>query len=437
LVITGCSSSKTVTESSKPAANSDTPTVSSTGEPKLSGDFEMQYFVGGYGDAWFKEILAEFGKANPDLKIKQSAGSQIFEQLKPRWIQGDPPDIAYVGGAGANARTMFLDDQLMDLTSWIKDAKNIEGDNIVDSLIAKPEEYVAGKIFSIPLSFDSWGTFYDKALFKTNGWAAPTDFTSFLALADKIKAAGTMDVYMHTGVYPYYINGGLLDSTTVSMNNDDGSIITRINALEKGIFKSEPVMKALDRFVQLRDKGFIAKSSVALNHTDSQAQWLNHKAVFIPNGLWIENEMSKDIPAGFEFGFIPSIGQDPGGKYVAIPQTANIVVAKKAKNPEAAKAFIKFAFTKDASKKYAELSKAIFNVKVDLEDTKAPNVIKEASKMLNLPNTIIAPETVIPEDLVKVRNDATVALLAGTITTAEWGDRLEAAADKIRAKATK
>jgi N-acetylglucosamine transport system substrate-binding protein len=187
----------------------------------------------------------------------------------------------------------------------------------------------------------------------------------------------------------------------------------------------------------MRDKGFIAKSSVALNHTDSQAQWLNHKAAFIPTGLWVEGEMAKDVPQGFEFGFLPSIGQDKGGKMVSIPQTATMGIAKKAKNPEAAKAFLQFIFTKDASKKWAEMSKAIMNVKVDLEGTKAPTLIKEANKILVDPNTVIAPEVVIPEDLVKVRNDATIALTEGKITPQQWGDRVEEAADKIRAKATK
>ncbi|WP_409342893.1 ABC transporter substrate-binding protein [Paenibacillus sp. MBLB4367] len=436
----------------KPAATSakpsDSPKPSESAKPaesvkpadtgkKLTGEFEIQYFVGGYGDKWWKQIIGEFQKKYPDLKIKETAGPQINEQTKPRWIQGNPPDFVYIDGAGANPRTMYLDGQLMDLTDYLKDAKNVEGKKILDLLIAKPEEYTKGKYFTLPLVFGSWGTFYDKALFKKNGWETPTDWQSFLAVGDKIKAAGGMDVYMHTGVYPYYINGGMLDATTVAMNNYDGSIITRINDLEKGIFKSEPVVKALNRIVEMRDKGFIAKSSVALNHTDSQAQWLQHKAAFIPNGLWVENEMAKDIPAGFEFGFIPSIGQDKGGKYVAIPTTATVGIAKKAKNPEAAKAFIEYIFTEDASKKWAELSKAVMNVKTNLDNTNANALSKEANKYYSNPNTIVAPETVIPEDLVKVRNDATVALTEGKITPAEWGDRLEAAADKIRAKATK
>lgn len=419
------------TESAKPADST------KPSEGKLKGEFEVQYFVGGYGDAWWKQAIAEFQKQNPDLKIKESAGAKINDQMKPRWLQGNPPDFVYIDGAGSNTRQMVTDDQLMDITDWLKDAKNADGKKILDQLIAQPEEYKPGKLYAIPFVFGSWGTFYDKALFKSKGWEAPADFESFMALGDKIKAEGNMNVYIHTGVYPYYINGGLLDPTILAMNNYDTSIIKKINGLEKGVWKSEPVMKALDKIVRMRDKGFIDKGSPALNHTDSQSQWLQHKAAFIPTGIWVEGEMAKDIPAGFEFGFLPSIGQDKGGKFVANPYTSTVAVAKKAKNPEAAKAFIQFIFTEKQSKAWAELSKAPSNIKADLESTNATALTKEAAKFYNSPNTVVSPEVVIPEELVTARNNATVALTKGEITPQQWADRMEEATDKIRSKEKK
>jgi N-acetylglucosamine transport system substrate-binding protein len=420
---------KTGTDS-KPSATTTGGTTTSS-EPKLTGDFEIQYFVGGYGDAWWKEVIGEFQKKYPELKVKESAGAKINDQMKPRWIQGNPPDVVYIDGAGSNATQMVKDDQLMDLTDWFKTAKNADGDKISDLFIAKPEEYVTGKNHTLPLVFGSWGTFYDKAMFAKNNWEEPKDFPSFLAIAEKIKASG-VSPYIHTGVYPYYIAGGLLDSAIVSANKDDASILKKISALEPGIFKSEAVMKGLDKIVQLRDKGFIDAGSVSLNHTDSQALWLQHKAAFIPNGLWLENEMKKDIPQGFDFGFIPSVTQDKGGKYVAIPYTNTIGIAKKAKNPEAAKAFLQFAFTKQHAIRWAELTGALMNVKADLESSKASNVVKSAMKFYNSPNTIVAAEVVVPADVAKAREDAIVALTQGKITPAEWGDRLEKAAEKAR-----
>ncbi|CAM4121991.1 extracellular solute-binding protein [Paenibacillus alkaliterrae] len=439
LSLAGCGSNNANNPepTTKPTDSPQTTDNANEGAVKLTGDFEIQYFVGGYGDAWWKQVISEFQQLHPELKIKESAGAKINEQMKPRWIQGSPPDFVYIDGAGSNTRQMVTDDQLMDITDWLKEAENADGKKILDLLIAQPEEYQSGKFHAVPLVFGSWGTFYDKALFKEKGWEAPTDFESFLALGDKIKAEDEMSVYIHTGVYPYYINGALLDPAIVAMNNYDTSIIKRINSLEEGVWKSEPVVKALNQIVEMSEKGFIDKGSPALNHTDSQSQWLQHKAAFIPTGIWVESEMANDIPDGFEFGFLPSIGQDNGGKFVANPYISTVAIAKKAKNPEAAKAFLQYIYTEKNGKAWAELSKAPSNIKADLEGTNAPALTKEAAKYYNSPNTVVSPEVVIPEELVTARNNATVALTKGEITPEQWGDRLEEATAKIRAKEQK
>ncbi|MCD9024983.1 ABC transporter substrate-binding protein [Cohnella silvisoli] len=396
----------------------------------LTGDFEIQYFVGGYGDAWWKDVIDQFQKLNPDLNIKQSAGPKINDQMKPRWIQGSPPDLVYIDGAGSNPRQMIEDDQLLDLTDWIKEAKNADGEKILDVMIAQPEQY-GGKTYNIPLVFGSYGTFYDKALFEKNGWEVPADFESFLTLSEKIKAAG-ISPYVHAGIYPDYILGGFLYPAIISANGDNGDILKDMGDMKEGVFKSEPVLKALNQLREVASKGYIDQGAPAINHTDSQMQFLQHKAAMIPNGLWLESEMKNDAPADFKYGFVPSITQAKGGKYIALPYTSTMAVAKKAKNPEAAKAFIQFIFTKQASLNWAEKTGALMNVKVDLEASKAGETAKNAMKYYNSDNTVVAPVVVFNADVFKVMGDATIALSVGKIKPEEWADRVEAAAAKAR-----
>ncbi len=182
----------------------------------------------------------------------------------------------------------------------------------------------------------------------------------------------------------------------------------------------------------MRGKGYFDNASFGMSHTDSQMLFLQHKDAMIPNGLWLENEMKKDVPEGFKFGFIPSVMQKPGGKFVAIPYTSNIAIAKKAKNPDAAKAFIEFIFTKQAAVRWAELTGALMNVKADLESSGASDVVKTAMKYFNGSDTIVAPVFKLAADIEQAENDATIALLQGSITPEEWMDRMEKAAAKIR-----
>lgn len=431
----GSSSSSGGSASSEPSAApgaSASPTAEASAAPeatKLTGDFEIQYFVGGYGDAWWKKVVADFQTANPDLKIKVSAGPKINEQNKPRWIAGNPPDFVYIDGPELNDRQMVEDGQLEDLTEWIQSAQNIDGAPILDLLAQQPQQY-DGKIYNIPLVLNSWGIFWDKAFFQEKGWAEPTDFQSFLDVSAKISADGVTP-FIHTGKYPYYINGAFLYPAIVSANNDDYTILQDMASNKVEAYQSPAVLKALNQIVELRDKGFIDKASIQINHTDSQMMFLQHKDAFIPNGLWLPNEMSKDVPEGFQFGFIPSITQSAGGKVVANTSTATVAVAKNGKNKEAAKAFLQFIFSAAQASQWAELSGAPSNIKGDISSSNAPSFVKDAARYLTDSNTVVIPTITFSADVDKAMQDATDALTINTITPEEWVTRVTDVVKKV------
>ncbi|WP_256756644.1 ABC transporter substrate-binding protein [Cohnella sp. WQ 127256] len=439
--LTGCGSNKNEEASKSPSASPSASTPAATESAsapasespdntvKLSGDFEIQYFVGGYGDKWWKKVIADFQAANPDLNVKESGGPKINDQMKPRWIGGNPPDFVYIDGAGLNDRQMVEDGQLEDLTEWLKDAKNVDGELITD-ILAQPAQQFDGKVYNIPLVLNSWGIFWNKGLFAEKGWAEPTDFQSFLDVSDKIKAAGTTP-FIHTGKYPYYINGSILYPAIVSANNNDFTVLQDMAANKEEAFRSPAVLAALNKIVALRDKGFIDKASIQINHTDSQMLFLQNKDAFIPNGLWMPNEMSKDVPEGFNFGFIPSVTQDAGGKVVANTSTATVAIAKNGKNKEAAKAFLQFVFSKAQASQWAELSGAPSNIKGDISSSNAPSFVKDAAKFLTDPNTVVIPTITYNADVDKAMMDATDALTISKITPEEWVERVVAVAKKV------
>ncbi|OBZ11509.1 ABC transporter substrate-binding protein [Bacillus sp. FJAT-26390] len=414
---------------SAPAAETTVAPDAGNETTKLTGDFEIQYFVGGYGDKWWKKVIADFQAANPDLNIKESAGPKINDQNRPRWIGGNPPDFVYIDGPVLNDRQMVEDGQLEDLTDWLKEAKNVDGDLITD-ILAQPAQQFDGKVYNIPLVLNSWGVFWNKALFKEKGYTEPTDFQSFLDVSEKIKADG-ITPFIHTGKYPYYINGSILYPAIVSANNNDFSILQDMAANKVEAFESPAVLAALNKIVALRDKGFIDKASIQINHTDSQMLFLQNKDAFIPNGLWLPNEMAKDIPAGFDFGFIPSVTQEAGGKVVANTSTSTVAIAKKGKNKEAAKAFLQFIFSKQQASQWAELSGAPSNIKGDISASNAPSFVKDAAKYLTDPNTVVIPTITYNADVDKAMMDATDALTISTITPEEWVKRVTDVVKKV------
>src|SRR5699024_12627504 len=81
----------------------------SGGDGEISGDMEIQYFVGGYGDEWWKKVISDFEEEYPDVNVKQSAGPEINDKMKTRWISEDPPDVVYIDGAGITEAQMVDD----------------------------------------------------------------------------------------------------------------------------------------------------------------------------------------------------------------------------------------------------------------------------------------------------------------------------------------
>ena len=120
-----------------------------------------------------------------------------------------------------------------------------------------------------------------------------------------------------------------------------GEVLDAIDNLEPNAWKDPAVKAAFEAYYELYKKGYILKGTPGLDHIQSQTAWAKGKALFIPNGSWVENEAAKTIaqglpdlavaaPSGIDtsdkmpFGTIWASGGEP------------FIVPAKAKNPRAA-----------------------------------------------------------------------------------------------------
>ncbi|RYM05805.1 extracellular solute-binding protein [Sporolactobacillus sp. THM7-7] len=403
-----------------------------SGKGGVSGTLEIQYFVGGYGDAWWKEVISDFKKKYPDVTIKEDAGPNINEEMRTRWISGNPPDVVYIDGAGSSETQMVEDKQLMDITDWVKTVQ-VDGKPLMDTFIVSPSDY-DGKMYSLPLVFDTWGTWYNKALFKEKGYKVPTDFNSWMSSMKEIKKKEGVTPFVTTGKYPYYFLRGVLYPAFGAAGGD--KLLSDVISGKKGAWSSKPVVGVMQKVKDMQEAGLIDPGFAALNHTQSQMNFILGKNAYIPVGFWLPNEMAKDAPKDFDYGFIPSPMNDPGKPMVVVPDLRPLAIAKEAKNPEAAKAFVSFVFQKKYAAKFAELTGAMMNMKdVDLSNNdKVPGYLKDANTMINDPKKVAIHNKPYPmsADLEKPISDALVSLMLGKIDVNEFTKRAEAAAEKYR-----
>lgn len=434
-ILAGCGAGNTGADSDggKTEAGGDSGEAKEEGSGEISGELEIQYFVGGYGDAWWKEIIADFKEKYPDVEIVEHAGPNINEEMRTRWISNDPPDVVYIDGAGSSETQMVEDGQLMDLTEWAKSIKLEDGSALMDSFIVEPNMH-DGKLYTLPLVFDTWGMWYNAGLFEEKGYEVPTDFESWMKTMAAVKEGEDIPPFTTTGQHPYYFLRGVLYPAFASVGGDE--LLADLVTGKEGAWTSEPVMEIMKKVERMQKEGMIDPGFAAINHTQSQMNFLLGKNAFIPVGFWLPNEMAKDKPEDFEYGFIPSPMQAPGEPYRIVPDLRPLAIAEKAENPEAAKAFVEFAFNREYAVKFSELTGAMINLTaVDLSSNEnVPQYLKTANELINDPEKVQINRLPHPmsADLEKPISDALVALMTGSINAEQFTQKAEEAAAQYR-----
>lgn len=175
----------------------------------VSGTLEIQYFVGGYGSAWWEWMVDAFKTAYPDVEVVVNAGSDINETMTTRWISGNPPDLVYLGGPSVSETTFVEDELLLDLTDWYQTLTLEDGSSLADNFLVAPSNY-DGRVYALPIIYDNRCVWYDAAEFEANGWDVPTDYDSWMAIMGQIKDETGVAPLGSTGVYPSVFMKGVL-----------------------------------------------------------------------------------------------------------------------------------------------------------------------------------------------------------------------------------
>src|SRR5690625_2105202 len=108
----------------------------------------------------------------------------------------------------------------------------------------------------------------------------------------------------------YYFLRGMLNPAFGAAGGDE--LLADLTTGEEGAWTSSVVLETMEKVQEMEEAGMFDSGVGALNHTQSQMNFLLHENAFIPVGFWLPNEMEDDIPDGFDFGFIPSPIQDAG-----------------------------------------------------------------------------------------------------------------------------
>lgn len=436
----GCGPSGASTASNEPApsrdgkADASAPVVpeAPTGEGELKGTLEIQVFKGGYGIDFYQDVAKRFQANHPGLKVTVEGNPRVWEQLKPRLVAGDAPDLMYPGW-GMDHWALVADGQLMTLDAAL-DSPAAGGNGTWRSTFEPSLLQLCqqdGKTYFLPYFFNVNGWWYDKTVFDANGWTPPKNYDELLTLCEKIKAKGMAPITFQ-GKYPYYMVFGMVLPWARSAGGAE--VIDKIQNLEPGAWKDPAVLKAAQMIAELRDKGYFATGAVALSHTESQADFVVGKAAMIPCGTWLYSEMQANLKPTNQLTFFlpPVLADGKGDPSSVIVSIEPWMVPTGAKNANAAVAFYKYMTAVGNAKRFVATKGTLTAIKGSDEGA-LPPVLQEPSRVFKASNDVWSWQVRdwYKEMHTEIEN-ALTSLLNKEITPEQFVERCEAAAEKTR-----
>lgn len=285
------------------------------------------YLSGETANDSINAAIAEFEKANPDIKVKRTtfAFADLSKSILQGSVGGQVPDVAVVD---------VVDNQNFASLGMLKDLSN-DGINKSDFFEGPWSSVVyEGKTYGIPLNSNNLALYYNKQMLKDAGAEVPTDWASLKEVAKKttkgdvkgiaISAVKSESATFQVLPFVWQTGGDLKDYATSGAT-------------------------ALAYLRGLIDDGSMSEAVTNYTQEDARTQFITGKSAMMINGPWELATLTKD--AQFDWDVAPL----PKDKRAATSMGGeNVVVMNGAKQSDAAVKLAKYLTSAEGAKIYCD-----------------------------------------------------------------------------------
>ena len=406
---------------------------------------DIAVFGGGYGDEYWYEIVELFEESHPGVTVNMQISPTIGQIITPQIAAGNWPDFMCCNGNDTQGliTTMKREHAIADITDVFDgpsydDPSVTVREQMMNGLLdsRKYAPYGDGRIYFAPFNCGPTGLVYNKTLFEKNGWSLPKTWDEFYALGDEAAKQG-ISLFTYPGIYPYYWEHMLFAAVAAHCGVD---AVNAMMSYEDGSWDNPEVREVLEAFVKA-GQGYILPGSEALNHTQSQSELMMDHALFISTGNWVASEMA-DAPRteGFEFAMAPAPTVSDDESSFIRNDGDTFIIPAEAKDQDLAKEFLRFLYSEESVKLFAEKSNGVYALADALEMVEGI-VSDEVYQMYSVNNdpsvsTVVAVLDAVPDGCNVIPNDViwnpVPDVLSGRMTIDQWVDQIEAAYAEIR-----
>ncbi|NBM18302.1 sugar ABC transporter substrate-binding protein [Streptomyces sp. GC420] len=318
-------------------------------EGKGSGEITFWDNNGGPRTAVWKEIIADFEKANPDIKVKYVPIpiDQVQSKYDTAIAGGGLPDVG--GVSTAYLANMVAQEALEPLGDRIGDSE-LDGrlsTGMVDSVRAAGGR--GEEMFQVPTSANNGTLWYRTDLFEEAGLDAPTSWTKFYEAAEKLTDA-------RKNRFGYTIRGGAgsIAQALDAMYGQSG--ITSFWEGDKTTVNDPKNVEALEKYVGLYKKT-TPEADVNNDFTKMVAQWDTGTIGMLSHNLGSYQDHVKALDG--KFAGIPNPALDDGTRVQVSNPVDGLGLFRASKNKAAAWKFIEFAVSHESNSRWNESAGAI------------------------------------------------------------------------------
>ncbi|GIM28779.1 ABC transporter substrate-binding protein [Clostridium polyendosporum] len=360
-------------------------TAQSNSDGKIQIEF-LQYKPEAKGT--FDKLIAKFEAENPNIKVVQTNTPDTATVLRTRVAKKDVPDVVAVG-----ADTTFADVSKAGVFEDLSNSSQIK--NIQPAYVQMVKDVAeSDKVYAIPYAANGVGVIYNKKMFTELGLTVPKTWDEFLAVADKIKAAGKV---------PFYLT--LKDAWTtlppvnVLVGNTQGDTFFADRAAGKTTFK-EKYKEAADKYLKLTEYG--QSDIFGKTYSDGNVAFAKGESVMYLQGIWALAEIKKANP-DVDLGVFPlPATNDPSKTKVVSGVDLLLSLSKTSKHPEEAKKFIDFLLKEETAKTYINEQKCFSAITGITQEDSALSGLKESFEkgaLVDFPDHRIPPALSIDREL--------------------------------------
>ncbi|MDO3409456.1 ABC transporter substrate-binding protein [Saccharibacillus sp. CPCC 101409] len=295
-----------------------------------------------------QDLLDAFEKETGiKVNLQLLPAEQTATVLQTKLAVDETPDIVQYNLASATTDlNLERNFEILDDEPWVSRLENKE---VLSAY---------GHVYSFHVSQDTGmqGVVYNKDIFKELGLTVPTNYDEFLAVCEKIKAAGIIPVFM-----PYKDNWAANVWPAAAFadyaDKNDPTLFDDINANKKKWSDVPEFANILQQQYEIYEKGYTNGDILSDSYDMAVGKFLNKEVAMMFMGDWLIQNVNDNDP-DMNLGLFP-IPYAPDAKLGASPLGGQLFIPKKAKHMEEAKKFLDYVSRKDVAQPIVDKQKYV------------------------------------------------------------------------------